>query len=135
MMLAMTLLDVRRLAAIDMHGVGGTRLRRRVILAEFIVGALGCMVGGLWVAGFARGAGWRFFGVWLAGVGVNYVAVALHAVSLSRPGALDVELAGVDIGRELQRYTYLQFWVAVPLLFGVLAVRQVRRRTPPLPPT
>jgi hypothetical protein len=36
--------DVRRLAAIDMYGLFGTRRRRRVILAEFVFGAV-VMVG------------------------------------------------------------------------------------------
>jgi len=124
----MALVDVRRLAAVDMHGVAGTRLRRRLILAEFILGAVGGTALGLSAATRAAGAGWRVFGAWIAGVGVNYAALALHAVSLSRAGALDAELAGVDVGPELRRYSYLQLWVGVPLLLAVLALRQIRHR-------
>lgn len=130
----MFLVDVRRLAAVDMHGLAGTRLRRRVILAEFIVGAVGCMVLGLLAATRANGAQWRVLGAWLAGIGVNYVALTLHALSLSRAGALDAELAGVDVGRELRRYTYLQVWIVVPLLLLVLALRQIRHRPQPSRP-
>src|SRR5262245_19317333 len=97
--LAMALVDVRRLAALDMHGLAGTRLRRRVILAEFIGGALGCLVVGLLTATRAAGVEWRLGGAWLAGVGLNYVVLAVHAASLSRPGALDDELADVDVER------------------------------------
>jgi hypothetical protein len=79
----MPFLDVRRLAAVDMHG---TLLRRRIILAEFVHGALAC-----------------------------------HASQRSHRGALDAELRGVDLPRELRRYTRLQFWIAVPLLFVGLA--------------
>jgi hypothetical protein len=43
----MPLVDVRRLAAIDMHGVAGTRRRRRLILAEFVIGAVGGLAIGL----------------------------------------------------------------------------------------
>jgi len=82
----MPFLDVRRLAAVDMHGTHGTLLRRRIILAEFVLGAL-----------------------------------AWHASQLSHRGALDAELRGVDLPRELRRYTRLQFWIAVPLLFVGLA--------------
>jgi ABC-type Fe3+-siderophore transport system permease subunit len=106
----------------------------RVILAEFILGAVGGVVIGLLTATRASGAGWRVFGVWLAGIGVNYVTLALHAVSLSRPGALDAELAGVDVGGELRQYTYLQAWIVVPLLLAVLAVLQVRRHPSPVRP-
>ena len=124
----MALLDVRRLAAVDMHGVAGTRLRRRLIFAEFVFGAVVGLVTGLWVSSSATGAGWRLFGVWVAGVGVNYLPLAFHAASLSRPGALNAELTGVDVGRELRRYTYLQFWIVVPLLLAALAIRQARHR-------
>jgi hypothetical protein len=117
-------LDVRRLAALDMHGVAGTRRRRRLIRAEFVLGAVGCMGLGVWVAVTAAAPGWKLFGAWLAGAGVNYAVVAWQAASLSRPGALQAELAGADIRRELRRYSYLQFWVAVPLLFVVLALRR-----------
>jgi hypothetical protein len=125
---AMTTLRVRRLAAIDMHGLAGTVLRRRVILAEFIFGAAGCVVLGLLAATRAANPGWRLVGLWLVGIGINYVALALHAVSLSRTGALDAELEGVEVGSELRRYGLLQFWIAMPLLLAVLAVRQARQR-------
>jgi hypothetical protein len=117
--------DVRRLAAVDMHGVRGTRLRRRIIVAEFILGALGCTALGLLAVGSAE-LGWRLFGAWLAGVGLNYMPLALHAVSLLPAGRLAAELAGADIGRELRHYTGAQFWGMVPLLFVVLALIQLR---------
>jgi hypothetical protein len=49
-------------------------------------------------------------------------------VALLRPGALSAELAGVDIDRELRRYSVLQAWLLVPLVFLVLAVQQRRAR-------
>jgi len=131
---AVTPMNVRRLAAIDMHGLAGTQFRRRVILAEFVLGALGCVVLGLLTAARSQGVGWRVIGVWLVGVGVNYFVLALHAISLSRAGALDAELRGVDVGSELRRYTYLQVWIVVPLLLVVLAVLQLRRRPVPARP-
>jgi len=128
------LVDVRRLAALDMHGLAGSSLRRRFILAEFVLGAAGCVVVGLLTASRASGAGWRVFGVWLAGIGVNYVALAVHAVSLSRSGTHEAELAGVDVASELRRYTYLQAWTAVPLLLAALTLLQVRGRASPVGP-
>ena len=123
----MGLLDVRRLAAIDMHGEAGTRRRRRVILAEFVLGAVVGVIIGVWLAVSAGSPGWQAFGAWVAGIGVNYAALAWYAGPLSRPGALDAELTGVDVPRELRRYSYLQFWVVVPLLLGILALGQSRR--------
>jgi hypothetical protein len=121
-------LEVRRLAAVDMHGVAGTQRRRRLIRAEFVVGALGGLGFGVWVAVSADAVLGRLFGAWIAGVGVSYAALTWQAASLSRPGALDAKLAGADLPRELRRYTYLQLWIFVPLLLAILALRQSRRR-------
>jgi hypothetical protein len=117
-------LDVRRLAAVDMHGAAGTRRRRRLVRAEFVLGAAGGIGLGVWAAAAAATAGWQLFGVWVAGVGVNYAALAWQAALLSRPGALEAELAGADLSRDLRRYSYLQLWVVVPLLLAVLALFQ-----------
>ena len=125
---AVALLDVRRLAAIDMYGSAGTPLRRRLIVAEFLAGAAGGVLIGLLVALRSTGVGWRLLGVWVVGIGINYIALALHGLSLSRRGVLDAELAGVDVWPELRRYSYLQFWGVVPVLMAVLSVRQARRR-------
>jgi hypothetical protein len=45
----MSRLDVRHLAALDMWGTAGTLRRRRIIRAEFVVGAIGCTCLGLYV--------------------------------------------------------------------------------------
>ena len=120
-------LDVRRLAAVDMYGTVGARWRRRVIVAEFIVGALGGIALGLWIALSSPTVGWQLFGAWLIGMGANYLVLALHAVSLSRPGALDTELAGVDVRAELRHYGLAQLWVAIPLAVTVFALAQLGR--------
>ena len=67
------------------------------------------------------------FGAWLIGMGANYLALALHAVLLSRPGALDAELAGADVRVELRHYGLAQLWVAIPLAVAVLALAQLGR--------
>ena len=122
----MELVDVRRLAALDMHGIAGTRRRQRIIRAEFILGAIGGLGLGIWGAIAGATAGWQAFGAWVAGVGVNYAVLAWQTASLSRPGALAAELTGVNVPRELRRYGLRQFWVAVPLLFAVLVLRRDR---------
>jgi len=123
----MTPLDVRRLAALDMWGTAGTARRRRLIRAEFVLGAVGCTaLGALALAG---GGGWMtVVGLWLVGAGINYVPLALHARSLSRPGALEAELAGVDVRRELRRAGAQQLWIAVPLAVAVSAAVAGRSR-------
>lgn len=117
-------MTVRQLAAVDMYGARGTLRRRRIILAEFVLGAIGCVALGLAAAlPGSPGPVRLVLGLWLAGVGLNYVPLAAYAIRLSRPGALEAELAGVDVPRELRRYATWQLWVAVPLLFVVLALR------------
>ncbi len=119
-------IDVRRLAALDMHGTRGTRRRRRVILAEFGLGT---------VAGAALGASavtWDapagvVLGVWLLGLAANYLPLTAHVLSLWRPGRLEAELAGADLRAELRHYTRAQFWVLVPFWVAGLALAQARR--------
>jgi hypothetical protein len=120
-------IDVRRLAAVDMYGTHGTQRRRRIIVAEFVLGAVVGTGIGVAIAVTAPSLGWRVFGAWIAGACVNYVPLALHALDLSRPGRLAAELDGVDVPAELRYYTKAQFWIAVPLLFIVLALAQRRR--------
>jgi hypothetical protein len=121
--------DVRRLAAIDMYGTGGTMRRRRVILAEFTAGLTVMVALGIWVAASASSLGTRILGIWLIGAGLNYAPLAAHAITLSRTGALDAELADVDTGRELRRYGILQLWILVPLALIVFAVTTRRPKT------
>jgi hypothetical protein len=115
-------IDVRRLAAVDMHGAKGRTVRARIILAEFVLGAVVCTGLGMWLA--AEGGAFSVvFGLWLVGAGLNYVPLALHAISLSRPGRLEAELAGADVLAELRYYTKAQAWVFVPLALVVFALR------------
>jgi hypothetical protein len=123
-------MNVRRLAAIDMYGTRGSVRRRGIVLAEF----LGCVVAmvafGAWLVTASSGLGGRVFGLWVIGAGLNYAPLSVYAVRLSRPGALDIELAGVDAARELRRYSVLQLWIFVPLSLVVIDARDaLTRRT------
>jgi hypothetical protein len=117
--------NVRRLAALDMWGTAGTTRRRRIVRAEFFVGALGCPL--LGVLGLLHGSGWPVVvGLWLVGVGVNYAPLALYAQALSRPGALEAALHGLDVRRELRRAGLQQLWIAVPFAVAIAALVQER---------
>ena len=109
--------DVRRLAAVDMHALKGTGFRRRVILSEFVLAALGGAVLGFFLLLSVGGTVATVLGLYALGVAANYVPLAIHAVSLRRPTRLHEELRGVDLRRELRYYTLAQFWVFVPLAF------------------
>jgi len=118
-------LDVRRLAAIDMWGSAGARWRRWVILAEFLLGVVGCGVLGV-LALSQDGVLQTAVGCWLIGVAANYLPLSVYALTLIRPGALEAEIRDVDVAGELRHHTTAQFWMAVPLLVLVLAARQRR---------
>ncbi|MEU7918100.1 hypothetical protein [Micromonospora zamorensis] len=126
-------MNVRRLAAVDMYGTRGTARRRRIILAEFLVGVVAMVALGIWLLASSSSLSGRAIGLWFTGAGLNYAPLSLHAIALMRPGALDAELTGVDVDRALRRYTVLQLWVFVPLALVVFAVRDAlaRRRATP----
>lgn len=119
------LLDVRRLAAVDMYGTRGTARRRWIITVEFLVGVIGCLAVGILMLHGNPSPLTATLGIWLVGVGVNYVPLELHAISLVRHGALDDELAGVDVPAELRGYGVKQLWIGVPFLIAMLAVAQL----------
>jgi len=121
-------IDVRRLAAVDMWGSVGATWRRWVILAEFLVGVAGPVVIAILLAGAESSPISVATVVWLAGLSANYLPLAWYALIFIRPGALAAEITGVDVPAELRHYTTAQFWVFVPFLLAVLAVRQARRR-------
>jgi hypothetical protein len=123
-----TQLNVRRLAAFDMHGARGTRRRRRAILAEFALGAICCLVLGLWSLTWGGAAG-VLLGIWLLGLAANYLPLTAHVLALWQPGALKAEVAGADLTAELRRYTRAQIWVLVPFWVAGLALAQGRRAT------
>jgi hypothetical protein len=129
--------NVKRLAAIDMYGSRGTVRRKRIIRAEFTAGLAAAVAMGIWLTVEASGLGARILGIWVIGAGINYAPLAVYASLLSRPGALEAELAEVDTGKELRRYSVLQLWILVPLSLVAmtaqgrrLAPDQLRRRRP-----
>jgi hypothetical protein len=100
--------NVRRLAAVDVHGAAGTRTRARIIVAEFVLGALVSIGLGVFLFASLDGLGWRIFALWLIGIGLNYVPLAIYAIRFFPPGAATAELESVDLTAELKYYTATQ---------------------------
>ncbi len=119
-------LDVRRLAALDMHGARGTRRRRRLILVEFALATVGAAALGAWAL-TSGGAVGVILGVWSLGIAANYLPLTLHVIGLWRQDALHAELAGVNLRAQLREYTRAQAWLLVPFWVAALALAQARR--------
>lgn len=124
-------MNVRRFAALDMHGATGSALRRRLVLAEFPLALAGGLALGGWIVAAASGLAGRLIGIVLIGVGLNYAPLTIYAIALRRPESLEAELAGLDIGQELRRYTIYSLWLFVPLVLvgGAVASRRGRDRS------
>jgi hypothetical protein len=63
----MASMTVRRLAAIDMYGTRGTARRRRIILAEFVVGVIAMAAFGAWILTASVSLAGRALGSWISG--------------------------------------------------------------------
>ena len=114
---------VRRLAAVDMHGVAGTRRRRRIVCAEFGLGTAGLVALAVILLGHEA---WPW-AIWALGCGANYAALAVYAISLYPGGRLAAELEGVDVRSEIRRYTAAQLLLFIPALIAIVAGAQSLR--------
>lgn len=123
--------SVRRFAAVDMYGTAGTRRRRRIVAAEFVLGTAGLLA---LAAILCVHGGW-LWGIWALGCGANYGALAVYAVALLRPERLRAELEGADVRSELRRYGVAQLLLFVPGLIALVALLESlhRHRAPRAP--
>jgi len=119
------MIDIRKLAAIDLHFLG-----RRLILTEFAAGVAGPIVLGALTLRMAFHRSWpvglTFLGAYLLSLGVNYVPLLLHAVSLVRVGSVAEEIALElsDRGPAFRKYRRQSLYLLVPLFVAVTAFLQ-----------
>lgn len=115
-------LNVRRFTGLDMFGTAGTARRRRIVLTEFVVGCPLLVL----LAAVTLLAGHVPVGIWFLGVAQNYLPLAVYAVALFPPGALEAELAGVDVRRQLMHagLAQLLLLLVVPFLVALVAAVQ-----------
>jgi|SRR5271165_115934 len=129
------MLNVRKLAAIDLRFLGA-----KVILVEFGLGVVGsAALGALTLrAGIQRFHSSRMtlFGAYLLLLGVNYVPLLLHAVSLVRAGSAHQEIAG-ELGDQraaMRKYRRQSLFLLLPLIVPIAAiVQEIQRRRATLP--
>ena len=126
-MLGLPLIEVRKLAALDMAWLG-----TRLVLAEFALGvvlpaALGTLFLGLGLARHAELYHWLVLGgIWLLTIAANYVPLFLYAVVLARAGTVQEEAQAAR--PHIRRYVLQQALILVPLSVLALSVAQEQGR-------
>jgi hypothetical protein len=119
------LIEVRKLAAVDMAWLG-----TRLVLAEYALGVVLPLALGLMSlrSGLADAApGWQtLLGVWLVTIAGNYVPLFLYALAIVRGGTVQEE--GLPELKHARRYGVQQAMILVPFLVVGVAWAQERRR-------
>ena len=132
-MLGLPLIEVRKLAALDMAWLG-----TRLVLAEFALGvvlpaALGTLYLGWGLARHAELYHWLVLGgIWLLTIAANYVPLFLYAVVLARAGTVQEEAQAAR--PHIRRYVLQQALILVPLSVLALSVAQEQSRRKVRPP-
>ena len=132
-MLGLPLIEVRKLAALDMAWLG-----TRLVLAEYALGvvlpaALGTLFLGLGLARHAELYHWLVLGgIWLLTIAANYVPLFLYAVVLARAGTVQEEAQAAR--PHIRRYVLQQALILVPLSVLALSVAQEQGRRKVRPP-
>jgi len=123
-------LNVRQLAALDLYFLGPT-----IILVEFGLGAVGLVDLGLFSLRASiqreRRATFVAWGAYMLGVGINYLPLLLHAISITRRGSAQKEIADElgDRRSGFSKYRRQSLFILIPLGVVVLAVvQEVQRR-------
>ena len=132
-MLGLPLIEVRKLAALDMAWLG-----TRLVLAEYALGvvlpaALGTLYLGWGLARHAELYHWLVLGgIWLLTIAANYVPLFLYAVVLARAGTVQEEAQAAR--PHIRRYVLQQALILVPLSVLALSVAQEQGRRKVRPP-
>ena len=108
-------------ADISLHG-------RPLIIAEFVVGSCLSVALGLWLL-LAGSANWqRWFGLYLVGIGLNYVPLLISAIAIpSREAARAISTDSLDVSK-LTRLTSQSLLLLVPLWAVVASIGIKGRR-------
>jgi hypothetical protein len=123
------MIEIRKLAAVDMAWLGA-----RVIVAEYALGIL--LPGALGLLSLRAGllapvhSDWEIaMGIWLASIAVNYIPLFIYAVLIARAGTVNAE-GRPELARA-KRYGLQQVVILVPFLVLILAFLQEARRLKP----
>ena len=117
-------MNVRRLAAVDLSGLGP-----KIIIPEFALAVLGGPALGVLTVVRSRSLGMTALGVALIGLGVNYVPLLIHAIDLVRRSAVAAATADEAFDRRslYAKYRRQSLWLLLPFVVGIAALLQMAR--------
>jgi len=116
--------NVRRLAAVDLWGLGP-----KVVIPEFALAALGAPVLGVLTIVRSTSFSGAAFGIALIGLGVNYVPLLIHSVDLVRRSLVHATIADEASDRHalFAKYRKQSLWLLLPFVVAIAAAWQMRR--------
>lgn len=106
------MIDPRKLAAVDVAFLGS-----KIILTEFATGVLGPILLGILTLRKSHSTSGMIFGVYLLLIGVNYVPMLIHAISVVKNGTARDEIANEleDKQTLFRKYRKQSLYLLVPL--------------------
>jgi hypothetical protein len=113
------MINVRRLVAVDLSGLGP-----KIIISEFALAVIGAPALGVFTLLRSRSPGGIVFGITLIGVGVNYVPLLVHAIDLVHHKQVETEIAAENTDRRAihAKYRRQSLWLLLPFVVAVAAV-------------
>lgn len=113
------MISIRRLAAVDLAGLGP-----RVIMTEFALGVAGPLVLGILTLLRSASFHGRLFGAYLLSLSLNYVPLLLHAIRITRDRSVSAELADESSDRRLlfRKYRRISLLLLLPLVVPTIAL-------------
>jgi hypothetical protein len=119
------MVNVRRLAAVDLSGLGPG-----IVIPEFALAVVGAPALGILTVLRSGSFATTTFGVALIGLGVNYVPLLVHAIDLVRHSAVDVTIAdhGLDRRALYAKYRRQSLWLLLPFVVAIAGLAQMKRR-------
>jgi uncharacterized protein len=122
-------IDIRKLAAVDIAFLGS-----RLILTEFSVGVFGSLALGVFTLLRSHSLRGIAFGSYLLLIGVNYVPLLLHAISLARNNNSARDEIADELSekrRMFRKYRRQSLLLLVPLVVPIVALVQWFHRSKP----
>lgn len=116
--------NARKLAAVDLAFLGP-----RIILPEFCLGVVGPIGLGIWTIAKIRSASGILFGAYLFLIGVNYVPLLWHAISIAKQGSAQQEISSEadDKRRMFRKYRRQSLLLLLPLIVPIVTLKDLAR--------